>query len=109
MRTIEVDESDSSGGTIATILIGAVAGFAVGMYVAQRVGGFSGLASKLRPRSKRASGEVPAQTQAYYEADGEGFVDEELSDLDDELLDGEDDRLTEIVDEEAESREPKAE
>jgi len=57
MRKIEVHEQESStGGAIATILIGAVAGFAVGMYVAQRVGGFSGLAAKLRPRSRRASG-----------------------------------------------------
>ena len=41
------DES-SAGTSIATVLIGAVAGFAVGMFVAQRVGGFDGLTKKLR-------------------------------------------------------------
>ena len=41
------DES-STGTSIATVLLGAVAGFAVGMFVAQRVGGFEGLTKKLR-------------------------------------------------------------
>ncbi len=85
MRRIEVEEQEStSGGTLATVLIGAVAGFAVGMYVAQRVGGFSGIAAKLRPR--RRSGEL--RTEAFYEADGEGFVGEDLdlTDEDDEEL-----------------------
>jgi BON domain-containing protein len=43
------DES-STGTTVATVLIGAVAGFAVGMFVAQRVGGFGGLSRKFRKR-----------------------------------------------------------
>jgi hypothetical protein len=38
----------STGASIATVLLGAVAGFAVGMFVAQRVGGFDGLTRKLR-------------------------------------------------------------
>ena len=41
------DES-SAGTSIATVLMGAVAGFAVGMFVAQRVGGFDGLTRKLQ-------------------------------------------------------------
>ena len=44
------DEESSTGTTIASVLIGAVAGFAVGMFVAQRVGGFSGLTSRVRRR-----------------------------------------------------------
>jgi hypothetical protein len=81
MRTIKVHEKESNtGAAIATILVGAVAGFAVGMYVAQRVGGFSGLVAKLRPRRK--SGET--RTGAYYEAAGEGFLDEGF-DADDDL------------------------
>ncbi|HEU4995607.1 MAG TPA: BON domain-containing protein [Gemmatimonadaceae bacterium] len=44
------DEDSSSGATVATVLLGAVAGFAVGMYVAQRVGGIDGLTTKLRRR-----------------------------------------------------------
>jgi hypothetical protein len=38
----------STGTTIASVLFGAIAGFAVGMYVAQRVGGFSGLTARFR-------------------------------------------------------------
>jgi hypothetical protein len=42
------DEESSSTTTVLGVLAGAVAGFAVGMLVAQRVGGFGGLKSKLR-------------------------------------------------------------
>ena len=41
-------EESSTGTSVATVLMGAVAGFAVGMFVAQRVGGFEGLTKKLR-------------------------------------------------------------
>lgn len=41
------DES-SSGTSIVTVLLGAAAGFAVGMFVAQRVGGLDGLTKKIR-------------------------------------------------------------
>jgi hypothetical protein len=45
------DDDDSNiAGTVTSALLGAVAGFAVGMLVAQRVGGFSGLAQKVRFR-----------------------------------------------------------
>src|SRR5437867_2494247 len=46
------DNDSSTGTTIASVLLGAIAGFAVGMYVAQRVGGFSGLTARFRGRSK---------------------------------------------------------
>lgn len=43
------DEDESTvAGTVTSVLLGAVAGFAVGMLVAQRVGGFSGLAARVR-------------------------------------------------------------
>ena len=43
------DEDESSvAGTVSSVLLGAVAGFAVGMLVAQRVGGFSGLTNLAR-------------------------------------------------------------
>jgi hypothetical protein len=45
------EEESSATSTVLGALVGAVAGFAVGMYVAQRVGGFSGLTSKLRGRA----------------------------------------------------------
>ena len=49
------DEESSSTGTILGVLAGAVGGFALGMYVAQRVGGLEGLKSKLQ-RSRNAVG-----------------------------------------------------
>lgn len=42
------DDDSSTGTTVASVLLGAVAGFAVGMYVAQRVGGFGGLTARFR-------------------------------------------------------------
>jgi len=58
------DDDSSTGTTIASVLLGAIAGFAVGMYVAQRVGGFSGLTARFRGRGKdegaEASSELPA-------------------------------------------------
>lgn len=49
------DDDSSTGTTIATVLLGAAAGFAVGMYVAQRVGGFSGLATRLKRGAQQAA------------------------------------------------------
>ena len=85
MRKIEVREPESSAGaTITTIVVGVAAGFAVGMYVAQRMGGFGGLAARLRPR--RRSGAT--RTDEYYEAAGEDFLGEtDLGDDDADLAD----------------------
>jgi hypothetical protein len=44
------DDESSSAGIVIGAVVGAVAGFAAGMLVAQRVGGFSGLSSKIRRR-----------------------------------------------------------
>src|SRR5690242_19443062 len=69
MSTVRLRDDDSSTGTaIATVLIGAVAGFAVGVYLAQRLGGFSGIAGRLRRAGKD-------KDDAYYEAAGEDFPD----------------------------------
>lgn len=88
------EEESSPGTTLATVLLGAAAGFAVGMYVAQRVGGFSGLASRLRKQGAslaeqvRPRGELAAD--AYDDAEDEledgvhasGFVDEDFNGMD---------------------------
>jgi hypothetical protein len=42
------DDESSSTATIIGVLAGAIGGFALGMYVAQRVGGLEGLTSKIR-------------------------------------------------------------
>ncbi len=44
------DESPSIGGTIASITAGALAGFAVGVVVAQKMGGLSGIAARISRR-----------------------------------------------------------
>jgi len=49
------DDESHTGTAIATTLLGAVAGFAVGMYVAQRVGGLGGLTTRLRKRVAEAA------------------------------------------------------
>jgi hypothetical protein len=75
------DEDESSvAGTVTSVLLGAVAGFAVGMFVAQRVGGFSGLANRVRRGlpdglSEQAGGQ-PAVADDY--ADYDDYEDDEL-------------------------------
>lgn len=44
------DEEPSSGTAITTLTLGALAGFAVGVLVAQKAGGLSGIAAQLRRR-----------------------------------------------------------
>lgn len=54
MRRYRIREDESSTGTsVATIMIGALAGFAVGMFVAQRFGGFNGIANRFRKAEAR--------------------------------------------------------
>ena len=43
-------EEPESGGTFASLMIGAVAGFAVGMLVAQKSGGIAGIAARVKDR-----------------------------------------------------------
>lgn len=65
------DDDSSVGSTIATVLLGAAAGFAVGMFVAQRVGGFSGLTRRFRRVA-----EAGADTRPYGEAEFDVIEDE---------------------------------
>src|SRR5437764_3685245 len=75
------DDESSMTGTVTSVLLGAVAGFAVGMLVAQRVGGFSGLADKVRRRNRPAEDDVEASPVV---ADDMGEFDEEYDELEDE-------------------------
>ncbi|HUQ45697.1 MAG TPA: BON domain-containing protein [Gemmatimonadaceae bacterium] len=75
------DEEESSvAGTVTSVLLGAVAGFAVGMLVAQRVGGFSGLASRVRrglpDGMSELAGSQPAVADDY--SDFDDYEDDEL-------------------------------
>ena len=76
------DDESSLGGTVTSALLGAVAGFAVGMLVAQRVGGFSGLVESVRRRG-RADGDDAAAEAGPVVADDFS----EYDDYDDELED----------------------
>jgi len=73
------DDESSTGTTVASVLLGAIAGFAVGMYVAQRAGGFSGLTSRLR----RAAG-AGADDAAGRPVDVAGDEFDEIEDEDEE-------------------------
>jgi hypothetical protein len=75
------DDESSVTGTVTSVLLGAVAGFAVGMLVAQRVGGFSGLADKVR---RRRTVEHAADASAPAVADDFSEYDEEYDELEDE-------------------------
>jgi len=78
------DEDDSSiAGTVAPVLLGALAGFAVGMIVAQRVGGFKGIADKVRRRGKDvidAASSTPAVADDF--ADYDEYEDDEIEEQD---------------------------
>jgi gas vesicle protein len=75
------EEESSSTGTILGVLAGAVAGFAVGMIVAQRVGGFSGLKSKIARRGEQMRDSAQSIRDRYAAADDEEFEDYEEDEL----------------------------
>jgi len=79
-------EEPESGGTFASLMIGAVAGFAVGMLVAQKSGGIAGIAARVKDRwaeleeSEADDDELP-KTEAAHERDFDDALDEaELED-----------------------------
>jgi hypothetical protein len=76
----EDDDESSLGGTITSALLGAVAGFAVGMLVAQRVGGFSGLVESVRRRGRTEDDDEAT-------ASGPVVADDDFSEYDEEFDD----------------------
>src|SRR5689334_16954485 len=60
MSPFRYRDDESSTGTIVGVLVGVLAGFTAGMFVAQRVGGFGGLTSKIRERAAGRFGREPA-------------------------------------------------
>ena len=78
------DEDESSiAGTIAPVVLGALAGFAVGMIVAQRVGGFKGLVDAVRSRGgpeEALASETPAVADDF--GDYEEYEDDEIEEQD---------------------------
>jgi hypothetical protein len=85
------DEESSSTSTILGVLAGAIGGFALGMYVAQRVGGIEGLTSKFRrPKSGQPMVGVSTASEDYDE-----FDDIEDDDLEGDLDEGLEERVLE--------------
>lgn len=73
------DEDESSvASTVTSVLLGALAGFAVGMVVAQRVGGFRGLAEKLRRGKPIAADDTASPAVADDFADYDEYDDDEI-------------------------------
>jgi hypothetical protein len=76
------DEDDSHvAGTVTSVLLGAVAGFAIGMFVAQKVGGFEGLANRVRRRGATAEGGPRGPSVADDFADFDEDYDDEIEDV----------------------------
>ena len=88
MRRYRIHEEDSStGSTVATVVLGALAGFAVGMFVAQRLGGFGGIANRLRPRD-----EAESEPEQQFDFSGDADeVEEEAEELEAAALEREED------------------
>src|SRR5690349_18722344 len=83
MSPFRYRDDESSTGTIVGVLVGAIAGFTAGMFVAQRVGGFSGLTSRIRRRgaaSLGAASDLDESLDDYEEdeIDESGEYDESL-------------------------------
>jgi len=75
------DDESSSTSTIIGVLAGAIGGFALGMYVAQRVGGIEGLTSRFKEfkaRKGSGSGKGPQPSDE----------DDEFDDIEDDDLEG---------------------
>ena len=80
------DEESSSTSTILGVLAGAIGGFALGMFVAQRVGGIEGLTSKFK-RTRGAVGGLSTAAGHEPATDYDDFDDIEDDDLEGGELD----------------------
>ncbi len=71
------DEESSSTSTVLGVLAGAIGGFALGMFVAQRVGGLEGLKSKLGSLRKQPVGGLATAAHDEYD-DFDDIADDDL-------------------------------
>lgn len=81
-------EEPESGGTFASLVIGAVAGFAVGMIVAQKSGGIAGITARVKHRwaelEENEGDELP-ETDAARESSFDDDLDEAEREDEEEL------------------------
>ena len=74
------DDERSAGGTVASVLVGALAGFAVGVLVSNRLGGLSGMRARLRGLA-----EGPAEATRHGAEVGEYYDEDEYEPEEDEI------------------------
>jgi hypothetical protein len=86
------DDDRSTGSTVTAVLVGALAGFAAGVLVSNRVGGWPGLRSRLR-----ALVGGPAEATRHAAEVGE-FYDEDEYDAEDDEIETGDERDEELED-----------
>jgi osmotically-inducible protein OsmY len=96
MRRYRIREDESStGSSVATVVIGALAGFAVGMLVAQRFGGLDGIRSRFKraTESRDGAGRFDFSGAEIDEAEDEAEELEasSMADVEDEDFNGMDD------------------
>lgn len=89
MKRIRLHDDESSiGGIAAGVTLGALAGFIVGVVVAQKVGGFAGLSSSIRDRfdtlMHRGAG-AETHIDEEFEGDESDEYDDEADDDDDDF------------------------
>ena len=97
------DDAPSVGNIAAGVTLGALAGFVVGVVVAQRVGGLSGLSSRIRERIEglihRGQGELESLAGTAHDEDVDDEYEDEYEEDEelDESVDGADSALEERV------------
>src|SRR5690349_2081077 len=96
MRRYRIHEDESStGSSVATVVIGALAGFAVGMLVAQRFGGLDGIRSRFKRATESRDDanrfDFSGGSLSEIEDDVEELEASSLADADDEDFNGMDD------------------
>jgi hypothetical protein len=79
------DDEPSSTTTVLGVLAGAVIGFAVGVYVSDRLGGVSGISNRLRRRAGAGRQGIPREPRAAN--DFEDLEEFEADELEDEGMD----------------------
>ncbi|MGH7623481.1 MAG: BON domain-containing protein [Gemmatimonadaceae bacterium] len=85
MKRIRLQDDEPSIGDVTTgVVLGALAGLVVGIVIAQRVGGISGLSARIRERlgSLARPEDEEEESHGHAHAHHEGFDDEDDVDLD---------------------------
>jgi osmotically-inducible protein OsmY len=77
------DEEPSLGSVLASLAVGALAGFAVGVVVAQKAGGISGITTGIRRRFAELEDEAEDRSEFHREGDyGEDEIEDDEEDED---------------------------